>query len=72
MDEEGSEEHPAGSKHYDANDPADWAEIVRLGFVWSLGEAEQKQAIDDLISGKLPMNDKIPQELRDFILEEQS
>jgi hypothetical protein len=67
MDNEGDPEHPAGSKHYNADEPEDWAEVVRLGYVWSMNEKAQRDAIDDLVSGKLPLNDKIPPQIRDFL-----
>jgi hypothetical protein len=50
--------------HYDAADPADLAVIVANGMVWQAGPKATKAAFDALVAGTLPMNDRVPADIR--------
>lgn len=52
-----------GVIRYNPSDPADLAVIVENGLVWKAGEAAQQAAFDALVSGALPMNDRIPADI---------
>lgn len=62
----------SASQSLDSDNPEDWKQMVAIGIVWNMGEWEIKKALDDLISGKLPMNDNIPANFRAIIEEERS
>ena len=53
---------------YDASDPEDRRLLIENGAIWEAGPKAQQAAIQDLIEGRVPMNDNVPQEVADYIL----
>lgn len=62
------EQTPSGKiVRYEYTDPADLAEMIAKGIIWS-GPAEGKQAaIEALVNGLVPMPDNLPPEIRSYI-----
>lgn len=59
-------------QYYDPADPADLAVIVANGMVWQAGPKAVKAAYDALVAGTLPMNDRVPADIKADIEEAQA
>lgn len=51
----------------DLTDPVARAEAIRLGYVWSGPRGAQSAAIEDIVSGRVPMPAYLPDEVRNTI-----
>lgn len=47
--------------HYDARDPADLAVLIENGLIWKGGPKTVALAVDALVRGRVPYNDRIPE-----------
>jgi hypothetical protein len=52
---------------YDPAKPEDLAALVANGLVWSLAPEVRGAAMEALLDGTIPMNDKVPDDVRVFI-----
>ncbi len=57
---------------YDAANPEDLRVLVENGAIWRAGPRAQQAAIEALVAGTLPMNDRVPPEVARFIKSQQS
>lgn len=59
-----SEPVPSGTvQRFDTSNPDDLAFVVANGLVWTAGQESQQAAVDALIAGTLPMNDRVPPQI---------
>jgi len=52
---------------YDASNPDDLRTLVENGLIWVAAPAAQQAAVNALASGELPLNDRIPADVRAYI-----
>ena len=52
---------------FDASKPEDLRVLVENGLVWQAGPKAINAAIDAIIAGTLPMNDRVPPEIARYI-----
>ncbi len=66
---------PTGTKthpRFDASDPEDRRILIETGLIWKSGMPEAIQlAVDDLVEGRVPMNDRVPADVAAFIAKKQ-
>ena len=61
-----------GWLHYNVDDLADLRDLVTNGLIWRGSQAMQKRAVDALVSGALPLNDRVPPRMAEWIIAHQS
>jgi hypothetical protein len=49
--------------YFNWNDPEDRASGIADGTIWRCPPEAQQLAVDDLVSGRVPMNDKVPPDI---------
>jgi hypothetical protein len=61
-----------GFLHYNYDDPADLRELVENGLIWRASQTAQKRAVDALLSGDLPVNDRVPPRIAEWVTARQA
>jgi hypothetical protein len=56
-----------GWLRFNYDDPADLAELVGNGLIWRASQTAQKRAVDAILAGTLPMNDRVPPRMAEWI-----
>src|SRR5665647_2278 len=56
-----------GWAHMYLDDPADRKLLIESGVIWRCGQQAVKMAVEDLVAGMVPMNDKVPPEIATII-----
>jgi hypothetical protein len=56
-----------GWAHMYLDDPADRKLLIESGVIWRCGQQAVQMAVDDLVAGMVPMNDKVPPEIAAII-----
>lgn len=51
----------------DVADPADRKLLIESGVIWRCGAKAVQMAVEDLVAGMVPMNDKVPPEIATII-----
>jgi hypothetical protein len=56
-----------GWARMDLDDPADRKLLIESGVIWRCGQRAVQMAVEDLVDGVVPMNDKVPPEIAAII-----
>src|SRR5450759_5451880 len=56
-----------GWAHMYLDDPADRKLLIESGVIWRCGQKAVQMAVEDLVDGVVPMNDKVPPEIAAII-----
>jgi len=56
-----------GWLHYSYDNADDLRELVENGLIWRGSQTAQKRAVDALVSGNLPVNDRVPPRIAAWI-----
>jgi hypothetical protein len=57
----------SGMLHYDVHDESDLAELIRTGLIWRGGPKTQRLAVALLLTGRVPVNDRVPLAIAAFV-----
>ena len=57
---------------FNYDDPVDLAILTENGLIWKTSERGQQRAIDALIAGTIPMNDKVPPKIAEWVVARQA
>lgn len=53
--------------HYNYDDPADLRDLVENGLIWRASQTAQKRAVEAILSGTLPLNNRVPPRIAEWI-----
>ena len=54
-------------RHLYADKPDDFAVMVRTGWVWMLSRETQQRAVEAMVRGDLPTNDRVPPQIAEYV-----
>ena len=57
----------SGFLHYDVNDERDLAELIEKGLIWRGDPKTQRRAVELLLTGRVPVNDRVPPPIAEFV-----